>query len=66
VGFGIKDAASASSIASVADGAVVGSALIDIMAQAMADGDTEQTAADHAIALLADIRQGVDHVSRGN
>lgn len=43
-----------------------GSALIDIMAQAMADGDTEQTAADHAIALLADIRQGVDHVSRGN
>jgi tryptophan synthase alpha chain len=66
VGFGIKDAASASSIASVADGAVVGSALIDIMAQAMADGDTEQTAADYAIALLADIRQGVDHVSRGN
>jgi len=66
VGFGIKDAASASSIASVADGAVVGSALIDIMAQAMADGDTEQTAADHAIALLAEIRQGVDHVSRGN
>lgn len=66
VGFGIKDAASASSIASVADGAVVGSALIDIMAQAMADGDTEQTAADHAIALLADIREGVDHVSRGN
>jgi tryptophan synthase alpha chain len=66
VGFGIKDATSASAIASIADGAVVGSALIDTMAQAMADGDTEQTAADRAIALLADIRQGVDHVSRGN
>lgn len=66
VGFGIKDAASASAVASVADGAVVGSALIDTMAQAMAGGDSEQTAADRAIALLADIRQGVDHVSRGN
>jgi tryptophan synthase alpha chain len=66
VGFGIKDAASASAVASVADGVVVGSALIDTMAQAMAGGDSEQTAADRAIALLADIRQGVDHVSRGN
>ena len=66
VGFGIKDAASASAVASAADGVVVGSALIDTMAQAMAGGDSEQTAADRAIALLADIRQGVDHVSRGN
>jgi len=66
VGFGIKDAASASAVASVADGVVVGSALIDTMAQAMAGGDSEQTAADRAIALLADIRQGVNHVSRGN
>ena len=66
VGFGIKDAASASAVASVADGVVVGSALIDTMAQAMAGGDSEQTAADRAIALLADIRQGVDHVFRGN
>jgi tryptophan synthase alpha chain len=65
VGFGIKDAASASAVASVADGAVVGSALIDTMAQAMAGGDSEQAAADRAIALFADIRQGVDHVSRG-
>jgi len=66
VGFGIKDAASASAVASVADGVVVGSALIDTMAQPMAGGDSEQTAADRAIALLADIRQGVNHVSRGN
>jgi len=66
VGFGIKDAASASAVASAADGVVVGSALIDTMAQAMAGGDSEQTAADRAIALLADIRQGVNHVSRGN
>ena len=60
VGFGIKDAASAAAIAAVADGVVVGSALIDtIVTQtaatgAVADGITS------AVNLLADIRKGVD------
>jgi tryptophan synthase alpha chain len=60
VGFGIKDAASAASVAAIADGVVVGSALIDTMAKAMAGGCSEADAIDQAIALLSDIREGVD------
>ena len=63
VGFGIKDAASAASVAGVADGVVVGSALIDTMAKAMAAGDDETASLNRAIALLADIRAGVDGVA---
>ena len=63
VGFGIKDAVSAASVAAIADGVVVGSALIDTMAKAMAAGSSEAQAIDQAIALLADIRSGVDKVA---
>ncbi len=56
VGFGIKDADSARSIAGVADGVVVGSALVDALARA---GD-HTAAIEAAAALLADIRAGVD------
>ena len=63
VGFGIKDAASAASVAAIADGVVVGSALIDTMAKAMAAGHSEAQAIDQAIALLSEIRSGVDKVA---
>lgn len=63
VGFGIKDAASAASVAAIADGVVVGSALIDTMAKAMAAGNSEAQAIDQAIVLLSDIRSGVDKVA---
>lgn len=63
VGFGIKDAASASSVAGFADGVVVGSALIDTMAKAMAAGDGESAAVDKAIQLLESIRTGVNGVA---
>jgi len=63
VGFGIKDAASASSVAGIADGVVVGSALIDTVAKATAGGDSEQAAIDKAINLLESIRAGVNGVA---
>ena len=60
VGFGIKDAASASAVARIADGVVVGSALVDSMARAVAAGGDHEAAMAAALALLADIRQGID------
>ena len=63
VGFGIKDADSARAVASVADGVVVGSALIDAMARTIDGGGDVSAAADAAVALLRDIRSGVDSAS---
>jgi len=60
VGFGIKDAVSAAEIGAVADGVVVGSALIDTMAQAIAASGREAAGIAEAVSLLADIRRGVD------
>ncbi|KZX60151.1 tryptophan synthase subunit alpha [Halioglobus sp. HI00S01] len=63
VGFGIKDAESAASVASVSDGVVVGSALIRAMAQAIDDGADHAAAGKRAAELLAEIRRGVDSVA---
>ncbi len=63
VGFGIKDAASAASVAHFADGVVVGSALIDTIAKAIASGVDDTQAIEQALALLHDIRLGVDGVA---
>jgi tryptophan synthase alpha chain len=63
VGFGIKDAASARSVAAVADGVVVGSALVDSMAQAIESGGDHAAAIAAASGLLAGIRQGIDSTS---
>ena len=60
VGFGIKDAASAAAVANVADGVVVGSALIHAMAEMLESGASEDEAANAAVQLLAEIRAGVD------
>lgn len=60
VGFGIKDAASASAVATVADGVVVGSALVNTVAQAVADGGGLDQAMAAATTLLAQIRAGID------
>jgi tryptophan synthase alpha chain len=58
VGFGIKDAASARAIAAVADGVVVGSALIEAMADVASDAQIQKHQA--AVQLLQSIRAGVD------
>jgi len=63
VGFGIKDAASARAVAIVADGVVVGSALIKAMTQCIEDGGDVAAAEDAAAELLAEIRSGIDAAS---
>lgn len=60
VGFGIKDAQSARAIAAAADGVVVGSALVDAVAQVMAQGGGEDAAIAAATDLLGEIRRGID------
>lgn len=55
-GFGIKDAASAASMARQADGVVVGSALVSVLAQATTLDEAVQAAG----AFLAPLRQALD------
>ncbi len=62
VGFGIKDADSAARVASVADGVVVGSALVQLMADRAEAGDDADAVMAAAAGLLEDIRAGVDSV----
>ncbi len=61
VGFGIKDPESAAAIAKVADGVVVGSALVQLIADRIAEGSSAEAAADAAAQLAADIRAGIDY-----
>lgn len=56
VGFGIKDAESAKQIAQLADGAVVGSALID----KMAGSETTEQALQKTIPFWASLRAAID------
>jgi len=63
VGFGIKDAQSAMTVARVADGVVVGSALVNAMAQAIEEGGDTEAAIETAANLLSDIRQGIDSLA---
>ncbi|WP_028357834.1 tryptophan synthase subunit alpha [Brackiella oedipodis] len=65
VGFGIRDAASAKSIATSADAVVIGSKLIQTLHQAV--GDSAVTGVQHeavaaAAAWLAEIRQGLETI----
>lgn len=57
VGFGIKDAASAKQVAQVADGVVVGSALVSLLAE---HADDVAGGSDALQAAVASLRQGVD------
>lgn len=61
VGFGIKDAATAKAIGQYADGAVVGSLLVERMG-AMADQSPESIAAA-VVELIAPIRAGLDELA---
>jgi tryptophan synthase alpha chain len=60
VGFGIKDASSAKSVAAVADGVVVGSALVNAVAQSAQQGGGLEAMLASAADLLGSIRQGID------
>jgi tryptophan synthase alpha chain len=59
VGFGIKDAATAAAVAKLADGVVIGSALVETLAQS----DSAQDAEERAALFLAPIRKAMDNVA---
>lgn len=63
VGFGIKDGQSAAGIAGIADGVVVGSAIIRAMTDAIENGGDHAAAQQAAVDLLVDIRRGADSVT---
>lgn len=65
VGFGIKDGASAAAVARVAEGVVVGSALVDRLANAAQQGREGAALTADAAALLGDIRRAVDAATAG-
>lgn len=60
VGFGIKDAASAAAIAKIAEGVVIGSALVDRIAQASQQNKSGGDLYASAAQLIGDIRRAVD------
>jgi tryptophan synthase alpha chain len=60
VGFGIKDAASAAAIAQVADGVVVGSALVQLMADVAAAGGDSDAVSAVAAQFMTQLRTGID------
>lgn len=62
VGFGIKDGESAAQVAAVADGVVVGSALVQKLADVAAEGGDDAAVLAAAKAMLLDIRAHVDAV----
>ena len=59
VGFGIKDAASAAAVAGVADGVVIGSALV----AALAGQPSRESACEAARGFLAPVRAAMDNES---
>ena len=60
VGFGIRTPEQANAIASVADGAVVGSALVDVIGETVKDGDKAATdCVARGLTLASDLAEGV-------
>lgn len=60
VGFGIKDAASAAAVARVAEGVVIGSALVERVAAATRDGRSLDELTGDTAALIGAVRRAVD------
>jgi len=61
VGFGIRDGKRAAEIAAVADAAVVGSALVDRVAEAQVKGIDP---ADHVLALVRELSKAIRGVAK--
>ena len=64
VGFGIKDVHSARAIAEVADGVVLGSTLVQLLADS-AETESDAGQLDAAAGLIATIRAGIDDADMG-
>ncbi|WP_346798521.1 tryptophan synthase subunit alpha [Halomonas sp. Bachu 37] len=60
VGFGIRDGATAAEVAKVADGVIVGSALVNRIAE---NADTPETIPGQLTAVLAEMRHAMDALS---
>jgi tryptophan synthase alpha chain len=59
VGFGIKDAASATAVSKLADGVVVGSVIVNKVLELSADNDAATTI-NKAVQLIGEMRQSMD------
>ena len=65
VGFGVRTAADAAEIAKVADGVVVGSALVDAVRHSLhADGRPTELTVGSVVAIVEDIAKGVRSVKK--
>ncbi len=61
VGFGIKDGATAAQVASVADGVIVGSVLVNAIAEAAEQKAPVEDICSRLSAILRDMRQAMDN-----
>jgi len=66
VGFGVKDATNAAAIAGVADGVVVGSALVEALRASLVDGNAGPRTVDAVASLARTIAAGVHSAAKAN
>jgi tryptophan synthase alpha chain len=59
VGFGVRDAASAAAIAAIADGVVVGSAIVEALRGSLVEGKASVKTLPAVTSLVASLAQGV-------
>jgi tryptophan synthase alpha chain len=59
VGFGVRDAASAAAIAAIADGVVVGSAIVEAVRGSLVDGEASANTVAAVTSLVAELAKGV-------
>ena len=66
VGFGVKDAASAAAMAGVADGVVVGSALVEALRASLVDGKAGPNTVDAVAGLARTLAAGVRSAAKAD
>ena len=66
VGFGVKDATSAAAVARVADGVVVGSALVEALRASLVEGKAGPNTVDAVASLAWTIAKGVRGAAKAN
>jgi tryptophan synthase alpha chain len=64
VGFGVKDAASAAGIAGIADGVVVGTAIVEALRGSLVDGEASAATIPAVTGLVGAIARGVRSAAR--
>jgi tryptophan synthase alpha chain len=64
VGFGVRDAASAAGLAAIADGVVVGSALVEAVRRSLDEGKPSERTVPAVVELVRQIAEGVRGATR--